>query len=362
MSQPSSQPPFVGRGAAVSPPNRFQSAWYEADFDQLAPDDELLAGPRKAATQFLPDQTRSIITSNDSPDVPFRFSINPYRGCEHGCAYCYARPTHEYLGMNAGIDFETRIMVKFDAPQLLRDELSRPSWQPEFIAISGVTDCYQPAERRFRLTRGLLEVLLEARQPAGLITKNALVVRDLDLLTQLAEKNLVTVALSVTTLDADLARVLEPRTASPHARLRAIRELAAAGIPTRVMIAPVIPGLTDHELPLILQAVKGAGAQGAGFLLVRLPWAVLPIFQAWLRTHRPLAAERVEALIREVRGGKLNDPRFGSRMKGTGPYAETIRATFETFSKKLGLDHPWPELDASQFRRPQRPFPQKTLF
>jgi DNA repair photolyase len=362
MADRSSSPPITGRGATVSPPNRFESAWYEADYDQLAPDDELLSGGRKITTQFLADQTRSIITSNDSPDVPFTFSINPYRGCEHGCAYCYARPYHEYLGMNAGLDFETKIIVKHDAPRLLREELSKPSWRPELIAISGVTDCYQPAERRFRITRGLLEVFLEARHPVGLITKNALVVRDLDLLAQLAEKQLVSVALSITTLDADLARTLEPRTSSPAAKLRAVRELSAAGIPTRVMVAPIIPGLNDHEIPQVLQAVQDAGAQGAGYIVLRLPYAVKPIFRDWLRTHRPLQAERVEGLLREVRDGKLTDAHFGSRMKGTGPYAETIRATFAAFVKKHSLDTPWPELDTTQFRPPKVQCGQKMLF
>ncbi|MEX2025823.1 MAG: PA0069 family radical SAM protein [Pirellulaceae bacterium] len=354
--------PFTGRGATVSPPNRFESAWYEADYEQLEPDDELLAAGRKVATQFLPDASLSIITSNDSPDVPFTFSMNPYRGCEHGCAYCYARPTHEYLGMNAGIDFETRIMVKHDAPRLLALELNKRSWKCELIAISGVTDCYQPAERKFRLTRGLLEVLLEAHQPAGLITKNALVVRDLDLLAQLAAKNLVSVALSVTTLDADLARTLEPRTSTPQAKLRAIRELSSAGIPTRVMVAPIIPGLNDHEIPGVLEAVRDAGAQGAGYVMLRLPWGVKPIFRDWLRTHRPLQADRVEGLLREVRDGQLTDPNFGSRMRGTGPYAETIRATFAAFVNKLGLDTPWPELDTTQFRPPELVGGQKRLF
>ena len=356
-------PVFVhGRGATVSPPNRFESAWYEADYDQLAPDDELLTSGRKVETQFLADQSRSIITSNDSPDVPFTFSINPYRGCEHGCAYCYARPYHEYLGMNAGLDFETKIMVKHDAPRLLCEELNKPSWRPEYIAISGVTDCYQPAERSFRITRGLLKVFLEACHPVGLITKNALVIRDLDLLAQLAAKRLVSVALSITTLDANLARTLEPRTSSPAAKLRAIRELSAAGIPTRVMVAPIIPGLNDHEIPQILQAVRDAGAQGAGYIVVRLPYAVRPIFLDWLRTHRPLQAERVEGLLREVRDGNLTDAHFGSRMKGTGPYAETIRATFAAFVKKHSLDTPWPELDTTQFRPPRLPGGQQTLF
>lgn len=364
--QPSSSPennarPAVGRGAPLAPPNRFEPTRLVDDFEQLDDADEALDA-RRVPTVYLDDNSKTIIRENDSPDIPFRFSINPYRGCEHGCAYCYARPYHEYLGMNAGLDFETKIMVKHDAPRLLREELNKPSWRPQYVAISGVTDCYQPAERNFRITRGLLEVFLEARHPIGLITKNALVVRDLDLLSQLAARNLVSVALSVTTLDADLARTLEPRTSSPSARLRAIRELHAAGVPVRAMVAPIIPGLNDHEIPQVLEAVRDAGAQGAGYVMLRLPHAVNPIFRDWLRTHRPLQADRVEGLLREVRSGQLSDSNFGSRIRGIGPYAETIRATFAAFVKKLGLDAPWPELDASQFRPLELPGGQKTLF
>ncbi len=244
----------VGRGVASSPPNRFERVHAESDLDGLEPGDELTTDHRPVPTTFLPNATRRIICENDSPDVPFRFSINPYRGCEHGCAYCYARPGHETLGLNAGLDFETKILVKEDAPRLLREELAHPAWQGEPITLSGVTDCYQPAERQYRLTRGCLEVLLEARQPCGIITKNALVLRDLDLLVPLAERNLVHVFLSVTTLDESLARRLEPRTATPSARLRAIGRLAAAGVPVGVMVAPIIPGLTDSEMPAILAA------------------------------------------------------------------------------------------------------------
>src|SRR5687767_5968224 len=250
---------FVGRGSNLAPPNRFEAVHSVPDYEHLTEDDDLLAGERRLPTVFLPDNAATIIRENDSPDIPFRFSMNPYRGCEHGCAYCYARPTHETLGMNAGLDFETKILVKHDAPALLRKELAtKKSWAAEPIMISGVTDCYQPAERRFKLTRGLLEVLLEARQPACMITKNSLVLRDLDLLGPLAERRLVSMALSITTLDADLARTLEPRTATPAAKLRAIRELSAAGVPVRVMIAPIIPGLTDAEVPAILSAAKEA--------------------------------------------------------------------------------------------------------
>ena len=358
----SNRPTVKGRGAGISPPNRFESARTEDDFEQLVDDEAFFEQLRKTPTQYLPDATQSILTSNDSPDIPFRFSINPYRGCAHGCAYCYARPGHEYLGMNAGLDFETRIMVKEDASRLLRKELNRPGWIPETIAISGVTDCYQPAERRFRITRGLLEVMLEARQPCGIITKNALVLRDLNLLRQLAERRLIHVFLSITTLDAELARKMEPRTATPEARLRAVRELTAAGVPVGVMVAPIVPGLTDDELPAILTAAADSGAGSANWQMLRLPLAVEPIFRDWLARDYPLKQERVEGLIRGMRDGKLSDAQFGRRMRGSGPYAEQIAATFKVFKKKLGLDRGLPELDASQFRPPVGPSGQRTLF
>ncbi len=285
---------FTGRGTDLAPPNRFEAVRQETDWEQLAADDELLADERRVPTTFLPDKAQTLIRENNSPDVGFRFSINPYRGCEHGCAYCYARPGHETLGMNAGIDFETKVLVKHEAVKLLRKELNNPRWRCEPIMVSGVTDCYQPAERRFKLTRGLLEVLLEAKQPVCMITKNSLILRDLDLIRALAAENLISVALSITTLDAELARTLEPRTATPAARLRAVRELSAAGVPVRAMLAPLIPGLTDCEVPAILEAAKEAGARAAGFVMLRLPFAVAPIFMSWLQEHRPLAAERVE--------------------------------------------------------------------
>jgi len=353
---------YTGRGATTSPPNRFESTHSETDYEQLAADDELLAEERKVKTVFLPDNSRTLIRENDSPDVPFRYSINPYRGCEHGCVYCYARPTHETLGMNAGLDFESKILVKYDAVELLRRELNHPKWQPESITISGVTDCYQPAERKFKLTRGILEVMLEARQPVTLITKNSLLTRDIDILAPMAERSLVAAAISITTLDAELARTLEPRTATPQAKLRAIRELLAAGVPVRAMIAPLIPGLTDHELPQIMQAVKEAGAKGAGYVMLRLPLAASPLFLDWLRTHRPLQAEKVEGLIRSVRGGKLYVTKWGERMRGAGPYAEGIDASFDLFAKKFGLDKPWTPLDCSQFTPPKLPRGQLRLF
>jgi DNA repair photolyase len=264
--------------------------------------------------------------------------------------------------MNAGIDFETKVLVKYDAVELFRRELNNWRWQCKPIMVSGVTDCYQPAERKLKLTRGLVEVALGAHQPLCMITKNSLIVRDLDLLSQLAERKLISVGLSVTTLDAELARTLEPRTATPTARLRAIRELSAAGVPVRAMLALIIPGLTDSEIPTILAAIKEAGAIGAGFVMLRLPFAVAPIFMNWLREHRPLAAERVESLIREMRGGQLYHSAYGTRMRGSGPYAEGIAQTFKMFSRKLGLDAPFDELDTSQFRPPQMKDGQLRLF
>src|SRR5262245_27128874 len=340
---------LVGRGSNLAPANRFETVRRETDHEQLAADDELLAGVRRLPTAFLPDNAASLIRENDSPDIPFRYSINPYRGCEHGCAYCYARPTHETLGLNAGIDFETKILVKHDAVRLLRNELNDHRWRPEPIMTSRVTDCYQPAERQFKLTRGILEVMLEASQPICIVTKNSLILRDLDLLVPLAERSLVSVAISVTTLDAELARTLEPRTATPAARLRAVRELSAAGVRVHAMLAPLIPGLTDCEIPAILEAARDAGPRGASFVMLRLPYAVAPIFIAWLKEHRALAAERVESLIRAMRGGRLNQSEFGKRMRGRGPYADGIAKTFEVFTNKLGLNQPWPELDTSRF-------------
>ena len=336
---------------------RCEDDWEQLDYElQTAPEE------RRQPTEFFADATRSIITSNDSPDIPFRHSINPYRGCEHGCAYCYARPGHETLGLNAGLDFETKVFYKPDAPALLRAELCKPGWRGELIAMSGVTDCYQPAERRLRITRGCIEVMAEAQQAFGIITKNALVVRDIDLLAAQAEKNRCAVNITVTTLDCDLARELEPRTSSPHARLRAIRELTSAGVPVRVMVAPIIPGLTDIEIPAILQAVADAGAIGAGWQMLRLPWAVRPIFEDWVARNRPVQRDRIIARIQAVRGGKMNDTQFGRRMRGQGEYADGIAQIFKLFAHKHGLDRGLPLLDTTQFRRPRSPDGQISLF
>ncbi|MGE5191638.1 MAG: PA0069 family radical SAM protein [Deltaproteobacteria bacterium] len=351
-----------GRAAQSSPPNRFEKVHAEPDFDQLEHDEDFLEEPRTLNTEFLPDTSKSIISENDSPDVPFRYSLNPYRGCEHGCAYCYARPTHEYFGLNAGLDFESKIFVKERAPDLFREFLARDRWQSELIAMSGVTDCYQPAERRFRLTRACLEVALESRQPIGIITKNALVLRDLDLLREMARLNLVHVHLSVTSLDEDLVRTMEPRSSRPAARLRAIAALTAAGVPAAAMMAPIIPGLNDSEIPALLAAVAAAGSIKAGYILVRLPLAVSPIFTDWLARTQPTRAARVDGLIRATRGGKLNSSQFGERMRGSGLIAEQIDQTFRLFARKHHLDRPMPDLDYTQFRPPVPKSGQLRLF
>jgi DNA repair photolyase len=342
-----------GRGSHLNPPNRFGGPHYELDREALENDAELRDSLRHLPTDYIPDRSKSIVTENDSPDVGFRYSINPYRGCLHGCAYCYARQTHEFLGFNAGLDFETKIMVKEDAPELLREFLGRDSWMPEPIALSGVTDCYQPVERQYRLTRGCLEVAAEARQPMSIITKNALVVRDLDILEAMASANLVRVFVSITTLDAELARSMEPRTSTPAARLRAIEELSAAGVLVGVMIAPVIPGLNDSEIPSILAAAKEAGAASAGYILLRLPLTVAPVFREWLEREQPDRLQRIESRIRETHGGKLNNSAWGVRMRGTGEIAEQIRSVFRLFAKKHGLDGHLPPHDSSQFRPPR---------
>ncbi len=350
-------PPPGGRGAAGNPGNRFERIELEADpeYREHAAREALEAGEPEAAlppTELFADPTRRILATNQSPDVGFDTSLNPYRGCEHGCIYCYARPTHEYLGFSAGLDFETRILVKRDAPALLRRELERPGWKPQPIALSGVTDPYQPAERRLRITRGCLAVLAEFRNPVLVVTKSRLVARDADLLSELARFQAAAVFVSVTTLDPALQRALEPRAPAPRLRLEAIAALAAAGVPTGVMIGPVIPGLTDHEIPAILEAAARSGATSAGHIVLRLPFGVKELFEGWLERHFPERKAKVLGRIREVRGGRLNDPRFGSRMRGEGLYAEQIRALFDVASRRAGLDAPRPRLSSAAFRRP----------
>lgn len=341
--------PLPGRGAHTNPPNRFEPLIVTPDPDYLAADHDERPHPR---TQFFVDGSESLLTKNDSPDIPFTFGLNPYRGCEHGCAYCFARPYHEYLGWSSGLDFETKIMVKTRAPELLRRELSSPRWQPEGIAMSGVTDCYQPAERQFRVTRGCLEVCAEFRQPISIVTKNALVTRDRDVLAELARYRATAVYLSVTTLDTELAGKLEPRASRPAARLRAIRELADAGIPVGAMVAPVIPGLTDHEMPAILDAVAAAGATRAGYIVMRLPHAVKDVFLQWLDDHAPSKKARVLDRVRELRGGQLNVSDWGKRLRGEGIFADQLRALFQVSARRAGLNQDRHPLSAAAFRRP----------
>jgi DNA repair photolyase len=348
-------------GSQLDPPNRFDAVHSTPDFEHLEWDDEYLHSRHNRPIQYLADTSQSIVVSNDSPDIPFRYSANPYRGCVHACPYCYARNTHEYLGLNAGLDFETKIFVKHEAPQLLRQFLARPKWQPEPIMFCGVTDCYQPAEREFRLMRGCLEVLHDCRQPTSLITKNALVLRDLELLRDMAASNLVHVNLSITTLDVELARVMEPRTSIPAARLRAVELLADAGVPVRVMIAPIIPGLNDHEAPRIMQAAKDAGARDARYVLLRLPLTVEPVFHEWLHRTQPLKAEKVEQLVRQTRDGRLYRSAWGERQIGSGPIAEQIATMFQVFRHKHGFTD-LPPLDCEQFVPPTIPGGQLRLF
>jgi DNA repair photolyase len=341
-----------GRGASWSPANRFEKLHIDVtDPDVIEPVTVLEERPRRA-TQFFRDGTKTIIARNESPDVGLETSLNPYRGCEHGCIYCFARPTHEYLGFSAGLDFESRIMVKMDAPKLLEAELSSPKWEPRVIMLSGVTDPYQPVERKLQITRQCLEVLARFRNPVAAITKNRLITRDIDLLRALAENQCAAVNISVTSLDEKLQRVLEPRTSPPKARLDTVAQLRGAGIPVGVMVAPIIPGLTDHEVPAIVEACAKAGAQFAGYTIVRLPWAIAPLFEHWLEEHFPEKKEKVLQRIRAIRGGdKLNDPRWGSRLVGEGIFAEQIRSMFEIASRRAGFGER-PKLSTAGFHRP----------
>jgi DNA repair photolyase len=335
------------RGAPANPANRFEKIHLEPDED-WNPEDDVL--PR---TQFLVDHSKTAIAYNDSPDIGFNASLNPYRGCEHGCIYCYARPTHEYLGFSSGLDFESKIMVKLNAPELLREELSSPKWKPQILVMSGVTDCYQPVERKLKITRRCLETLLEFRNPVAIITKNFLVTRDIDVLSELAKHQCASVCLSITTLDSDLRKVMEPRTSPPQARLNAIRKLAEAKIPVAVNVAPIIPGLTDHEMPAILKAAHDAGATAAGFTIVRLPYANAPLFEKWLETHFPDRKEKVLNRIKSMRGGKLYDAQWGKRMRGEGIFAEQIAAMFDVARRKAGFTpDDGCELSIAGFRRP----------
>ncbi len=340
--------PLRGRGALANPAGRFERLSVTTESSDLWPDG---AGESTLATEFYRDTSRTILTRNDSPDVGLEVSINPYRGCEHGCIYCYARPYHEYLGLSAGIDFERRIFVKEDAPTLLRAALSAKTYTPGVIGLSGVTDCYQPIERVLKLTRGCLEVLAEARNPVTVITKSHLVTRDIDLLGALARLDAAEVMVSLTTLDDHVAGVMEPRAARPARRLDAIRALAAAGVPVGVMVAPIVPGLTDHEVPAILEAAAAAGARTAGRTVVRLPYGVKDLFSEWLAVHFPDRRDKLLNRLREMRGGQLNDSTFGRRMTGDGEFARAIHAMFDLHRRRLGLTQKI-TLSTACFRRP----------
>jgi len=368
--KPQSHMPIHGRGASWSPANRFEKLHIDlndvdaplatsvgvVDVDLDAePPAHRYGVPRKQprrATQYFRDGSKTIISRNSSPDVGFETSVNPYRGCEHGCIYCYARPTHEFLGFSAGLDFESKIMVKTDAPELLGAELESPRWQPQVVVMSGVTDPYQPIEKKLRITRGCLEMLAKFRNPVAIITKNRLVTRDIDLLRELASYNAAAVNISVTSLDLELQRVLEPRTSSPSARLEAIEQLRDAGVPVGVMVAPIIPGLTDHEVPKILEACGKAGAQFAGYTIVRLPWAVAPLFEHWLEEHFPERKEKILGRIRHLRGNdRLNNSQWHTRMTGEGIFAEQIASLFKVGCRRAGIGKR-PQLSTASFRRP----------
>lgn len=342
------------RGTALNPPNRFQPSTTDRSLDDgwyHDPDDELC--PDSVATEVVDEQIRSIISRNQSPDVPFDQSINPYRGCEHACIYCFARPTHAYHDLSPGLDFETRLFAKPDAARLLRETLARPAYRPAPIAMGTNTDPYQPIEGRYRITRQILEVCLEARHPVIITTKSDRVLRDLDLLGEMAALRLVAVGVSVTSLDARLSRLLEPRAASPGKRLEALAKLTEAGVPTHVSIAPVIPALTDPFMEAILAEAAGRGVRSASWIMLRLPYEVAPLFREWLGMHFPDRAARIMAIVRSVRGGRDNDPDFFTRMKPEGVWADLMRKRFRLACKRHGID---PErqfqLDCSQFRRP----------
>ncbi|HSP96186.1 MAG TPA: PA0069 family radical SAM protein [Candidatus Dormibacteraeota bacterium] len=339
-----------GRGTRLNPANRYE----RLHLDAAVADDDGVPEATPVPTELYRDASRSILAENDSPDVGFRFSLNPYRGCEHGCVYCYARPSHEYLGFSAGLDFERKLMVKMDAPELLRAALAAPRWQPQVVALSGNTDCYQPVERQLRLTRACLEVFAEFRNPVSVITKSALVTRDADLLAALAADGAAQVSVTITTLDPELARRMEPRAATPARRLQAIAALAAAGVPVNVMVAPVIPGLNDHEIPTVLERAAEAGARSAAWVMLRLATPLDQLFTDWLERHYPDRVVRVLGRLRSCRGGALNDPRFGRRMRGEGQYAAQLRDLFTLAARRRGLDRSLPPLRSDAFRVPPR--------
>lgn len=350
-----------GRGAVSNATSRFDDAAREAFDDGWRDYWDGDADPALRTT-VLEDQCRTVIAYNESPDVPFDRSINPYRGCEHGCIYCYARPTHAYLGLSPGLDFETRIFAKRDAAAVLIDELSRPGYRPAPVALGANTDPYQPVERGLGITRAVLEVLRDFRHPVTIVTKSALIERDIDILAPMAAANLASVAVSVTTLDPDLGRRMEPRAAAPQRRVKAIRTLTDAGIPVGVLVAPVIPALNDHELESILARARAAGAQAAGYVLLRLPHEVRTLFDEWLAQHYPLRAQHVTSVLGAMRGGKAYDARFGARMRGVGEFARVIAQRFRSASRRHQFNGEWPALDCGQFCPQKVRYGQYSLF
>jgi DNA repair photolyase len=354
-----------GRGAVTNPEGRFERFRTEPFDDGWGTLDEETdeQAQRRVATTVTPMPTRSIFATNDSPDVPFNRSINPYKGCEHGCIYCFARPTHSYLGLSPGLDFETKIFSKPNAAELLRAELRKPRYRCETIALGANVDPYQPAERRLGITREILEVLLEHRHPVTVVTKSNLVLRDLDILAPMAAEGLAGVYVSVTTLDNGLARVMEPRAPVPARRLEALAGLREANVRTGVLASPMIPGINDHELEAILEAAVEVGVSRANYILPRLPWEIKDLFADWLEAHFPDRKEKVLGYVRDTRDGKLNDPRFGSRMRGGGAYADLLNRRFEVACARLGVEHASrTELDTSKFRVPPRAGDQRALF
>ncbi len=340
-----------GRGTDINPPNRFEKLHIEETEDLYDERDYEPATERKIGTVFYKDYSKSAIAKNNSPDIPFDYSFNPYRGCEHGCVYCYARPTHEYLGFSSGTDFETKIMVKENGPKLLKKEFEKKSYEPKLIIISGDTDPYQPIERKLKITREALKVCLEYRNPVAIITKNSLILRDIDILSEMAKLNLVLTTLSITTLNKELASKLEPRTATPERKLQAIEKLSEAGIPVNVNVAPVIPGLNDEEIPEILKRSAQKGAISAAYILLRLPYSIKDLFSNWLEREFPDRKEKILNKIREMRGGKLNVSEFGKRFKGQGKQANAIRELFYISCRKYGLNRKKIEITAENFTR-----------